>query len=111
MSFKKTLKATLALLIFVCPILVQAETIWIDVRSPAEYKVNHIKGDLLIPHSEILGEVSELFPNYETEIHLYCRSGNRAGIAKSVLNKAGYKNVFNEGSIEDARKARGLLKN
>jgi len=111
MSFKKTLKATLALLIFVCSILVQAETIWIDVRSPAERKVNHIKGDPLIPHTEILGEVRELFPSYETEIYLYCRSGNRAGIAKSVLNKAGYKNVFNKGSIEDARKARGLLKN
>jgi len=109
MSFKKILKATLALLIFVCPILVQAETVLIDVRSAAEHKVNHIKGDLLIPHTEILAEVSKLFPNYETEIHLYCRSGNRAGKAKSVLNKAGYKNVVNEGSIEDARKARVLL--
>jgi phage shock protein E len=110
MTFKKILKTTLALLIFICPTLVQAEAVWIDVRSPTEYKIDHIKGDRLIPHSEILKEVSELFPNHETEIHLYCRSGNRAGIAKSVLNKAGYKNIFNEGSIEDARKIRGLLK-
>jgi len=110
MTFKKILNTTLALLLFVCPILVQAETIWIDVRSPAEYKVNHIKGDLLIPHTEILEEVSKLFPNHETEIHLYCRSGNRAGKAKAVLNKAGYKNVLNDGSIENARKVRGLLK-
>ncbi|MCP5076637.1 MAG: rhodanese-like domain-containing protein [Psychromonas sp.] len=111
MNFKQTLKTTLALLIFASPILAVAETVWIDVRTPAEYNVNHIKGDRLIPHTEILEEVSELFPNNETEIHLYCRSGNRAGIAKSVLNKAGYKNVFNEGSIEDARKAREKLTN
>ena len=110
MSFKQILKTTLALLILLCPILAHAETVWIDVRSPAEYKVNHIKGDLFIPHKEILREVVVLFPNRETEIHLYCRSGNRAGIAKTVLNNAGYTNIFNEGSIEDARKARNLPK-
>ena len=88
----------------------QAEAVWIDVRSSPEHKVNHIKGDLLISHTEIVDEFSKLFPNLEIEIHLYCRSGNRAGIAKSALNKIGYKNVFNEGSIEDARKARDLLK-
>lgn len=111
MNLKQTLKVTLALLLFVCPVLVQAETVWIDVRSQAEYKVNHIEGDLLIPHTQILSRISELYPDQETEIHLYCRSGNRAGIAKSVLNNAGYKNVFNEGSIGNTRKVRDLLKN
>ena len=74
------------------------------------YDVNHIKGDLLIPHTQILEQVAKLYPDHETEIYLYCRSGNRAGIAKSVLNEAGYKNVVNEGSVEDARKAQQSLK-
>ncbi len=109
-NFKRSLKATLTLLVFIFSISVFAETVWIDVRSQQEYEVNHIKGDLLIPHTEILTQVRRLFPDTQTEIHLYCRSGNRAGIVKSVLNKAGYKTVFNEGSVESSRKSREQLK-
>ncbi|MBD1576983.1 MULTISPECIES: rhodanese-like domain-containing protein [Vibrio] len=108
MNIKNMLKGSLVSLVLLFPLLAQAESVWIDVRSPAEYKVDHIQGDVFIPHTQILDKVSKLYPDPETEIHLYCRSGNRAGIAKSVLNKAGYNKVFNEGSIEDARKARGL---
>jgi phage shock protein E len=104
MNFKKSLKVAMAILIFVCPILAKAETVWIDVRSEAEHKINNIQSNILIPHLQIVSDVSKLFPDQETEIRLYCRSGVRAEIAKSALIKAGYKNVFNEGSIEDARK-------
>ena len=85
-----------------------AETVWIDVRSAAEYKANHIEGDLRISYNEILPEVAELYPNKDTDIHLYCRSGRRAGVAKSILEKAGYKNVSNFGSIENAKAKRKI---
>ncbi|PKF61043.1 sulfurtransferase [Psychromonas sp. psych-6C06] len=104
------LKKALILLLFVFPILSHAEAVWVDVRSPAEHQINHIEGDLLIPHTEIVNTISKLFPNKETPIHLYCRSGNRAGIAQQALNKLGYKNVFNEGSIEQARQTQQRLK-
>lgn len=110
MSLNKRLKSTLVFLLFLCPMLVQAEGIWIDVRSAAEHQVDHIKGDLLISHRDIIAQVSKLYPDNETTIYLYCRSGNRAGNAKLALNSIGYKNVFNAGSIDNARKKRGLLK-
>lgn len=106
---KYTLKSALVFLFFIFSISVQGESVWIDVRTSQEHEVNQIQGDLLIPHGQISEDIVKHYPNKETQIHLYCRSGKRAGKAKSDLNKMGYKNVFNEGSIENARKVRGLL--
>jgi len=88
--------------------LSNAETVWIDVRTAAEHSEDHIEGDILIPHEEIVGHVSDLFPDKSTEIHLYCRSGGRADNALEALEAAGYTNVSNAGSIMDARKERSL---
>ncbi len=85
-----------------------AEPIWIDVRSVSEYNEDHIDGDTLIPHEQIVQQVSELFPDKSSEIHLYCRSGGRAGRALSALEEAGYTNVLNAGGIDDAREQRGI---
>ena len=38
------------------------------------------------------------------EILLYCRSGNRSGKAKLILEELGYTNIRNIGGIEDASK-------
>lgn len=90
------------------PILANATTMWIDVRTEAEHKQDHIEGDPLIPHGDIVEQVSERFPDRDAELKLYCRSGNRAGIAKSALESAGYTNVTNAGSIDEVRQARDL---
>lgn len=84
------------------------DIVWIDVRTEAEYQADHIEGDLNIPHVSI-SKVAELFPDRETEIQLYCRSGRRASFAMEALNKLGYQNVSNSGGIEDARRERDLL--
>ena len=98
----------LFLTLMLAPMLAQAKPVWIDVRTEAEHRQNHIVGDPLIPHASIVAQVTGQFPNKDAEINLYCRSGNRAGIAKSALESAGYTNVNNMGSLEDARKARDL---
>ena len=94
--------------LMLAPMLAQAKPVWIDVRTEAEHQQNHIVGDPLIPHASIVARVTEQFPDKDAEINLYCRSGNRAGVAKSALERAGYTNVNNMGSIGDARKARDL---
>ena len=85
-----------------------AEPVWIDVRSAAEHVVDHIDGDRRVSHDEIVPAAAELFPDKDTPIYLYCRSGGRAGRAQAALQQAGYTQVFNAGGIDDARKARGL---
>lgn len=88
--------------------LVNADPVWIDVRSAIEHSVDSIEGDLRIAHSDVVEEVSRAFPDKDTEIQLYCRSGNRAGVAMTALQEAGYRNVSNAGGIEEARSARGI---
>jgi phage shock protein E len=105
MRMKKLLMFLFAM-IFASPVI--ADVVWIDVRNFEEYAQDHIDGDIRISHEEIVPEVLQLFPDKSTEIHLYCRSGRRAGIAMAKLNEAGYTNVSNAGSVEDARKERNL---
>ena len=108
---KIALVISLSLALF-CSSLVAAEaadaTVWIDVRSSVEHMVDSIEGDPLISHSEIVDEVTVLYPDRDTEIKLYCLSGGRAEQAKTALEHAGYTNVSNAGGIEDARKLRQL---
>ena len=84
-----------------------AETVWIDVRSAVEHKIDNIEGDIRIPHSEVVEQVGSLYPDKTTEIRLYCRSGGRAEKALIALEAAGYSDVKNIGGIDDARARRG----
>ncbi|MDV3502749.1 rhodanese-like domain-containing protein [Marinobacter sp. M-5] len=88
--------------------IVAGESVWIDVRSKAEYEKAHIDGDFLIAHTDVGTRVAEMFPDKETEIHLYCARGGRAAVAKNTLEALGYSNVINEGGIEDALQKRDL---
>lgn len=82
--------------------------VWIDVRTVEEYNEDHIDGDLNIPLQVIdVEEFASMFSKDE-EINLYCRSGNRAGQAKQILEAAGFTNVNNRGGIGDARELRNL---
>jgi len=84
------------------------EPVWIDVRTVAEYDEDHIDNDLNIPLNTIdIDQFSSMFDK-DDEINLYCRSGNRAGQAKNILEAAGFTNVNNMGGIDEVRILRGL---
>jgi len=85
-----------------------AETVWIDVRTLVENQRDNIEGDLRISHSNIVREVRKLYPDKNTEFHFYDKTGGRSDIAISALEREGYKNLHNAGSIEEARQERGL---
>ena len=68
----------------------------VDVRSAAEYASGHAPGTLNIPLPELgrrLGEIPKSSP-----VVLCCASGSRSGMAKMVLMKNGYPNVYNIGT-------------
>lgn len=90
------------------PAFCLAETVWIDVRTQVEHAIDNIEGDLRISHSDIVPEVEKLFPDKNTEIKLYCRSGGRAAQAAKALEDAGYKHVESVGGIDDARISHGI---
>lgn len=82
------------------------EPVWIDVRTVEEYNDDHIDGDLNIPLATINADDFASRFGKDAQINLYCRSGNRAGQAKTILEAAGFTNVNNLGGIGDVRALR-----
>jgi phage shock protein E len=80
-----------------------AQPIWIDVRGADEYAAGHVQNAILIPHDQIAGRIANEVNDKNTDIHLYCRTGRRADMARDVLAEMGYKNVVNHGSLENAQ--------
>lgn len=77
-----------------------ATDIWIDVRTTDEFNAGHIEGAAHIPYEEIAARIGEITSDKEAKIHLYCRSGNRSGIAQQTLQAMGFTNTVNEGGYE-----------
>jgi len=69
-----------------------------DVRTPEEYAAVHFKGSVNIPLAEIESRINE-FGEIDSEIVLYCRTGNRSRKAKAILKNHGFKNVINAGGL------------
>ena len=67
----------------------------VDVREPIENAEFNI-GGILLPLGDIQNmETDPIDAWKEDEIVLYCRSGNRSGIATQILEQMGFKNVKN----------------
>jgi phage shock protein E len=79
-----------------------AKPLVIDVRTEAEWQVEHLEGAILIPYDKIADSIATIAPDKTTKIALYCRSGRRSGIALETLKKLGYLDVGNYGSVKDA---------
>jgi rhodanese-related sulfurtransferase len=75
--------------------LVQNGAIIVDVRSAGEYASGHIRGSVNIPLDRLQNNLSKL--NKQKTIITCCASGMRSASAKSILQAAGYTNVYNGG--------------
>jgi phage shock protein E len=87
-------------LLLIMSSLTLANDIWIDVRTTDEFNSGHIEGAAHIPYEEIAARISEVTTDKNARIHLYCRSGNRSGIAQQTLQAMGFNNAVNEGGYE-----------
>ncbi|MCA9213689.1 MAG: rhodanese-like domain-containing protein [Planctomycetales bacterium] len=81
----------------------EAETLIIDVRSTEEWDSGHLSQAIHIPHTEIGTQIEAHAASKDAKIALYCRSGGRAGVAKTTLEELGYTNVENVGGYQDAQ--------
>ena len=66
-----------------------------DVRSDAEFAGGNAPGTVNIPLPELGRRLNEIPKN--VPVVLCCASGTRSGMAKRVLKKQGYGQVFNIG--------------
>lgn len=65
----------------------------IDVRDPVERQVSQLPGSIVIPWDRVLDRLKET--DRDTEIVLYCRSGDRSARALHQLVQAGFRRVKN----------------
>lgn len=84
-----------------------ADTVIVDVRTPAEYATGHLDGavniDLQSPtFDDVVADLDS-----DTDYVVYCQSGNRSAQAVSVMEDADLA-VQDAGGIDEAAKATGL---
>ena len=87
---------------------IKSHSVLIDVRTLEEWKSGHLKGAIHIPLNIISEDINKFVKSHNEEVLLYCRSGNRSGKAKNILDSLGYSNTINLGGITDASKLEKL---
>ena len=78
-------------------VLKQDNLVLIDVRSKEEYNESHIPRAINIPYDELENKVK-----YDKDLNIvvYSYNDSRSHLATTVLEKLGYKNIY-EGDMSD----------
>jgi phage shock protein E len=79
--------------------LIKEGAFLVDVRTPAEFAEGHVKGSTNIPLDQVPNQLDQF--KGKDQIIVFCRSGNRSGQAKMILERNGFKNVTNGGTWQD----------
>lgn len=75
------------------------DTYLVDVRTEAEYEAGAIPSAINIPFDVIADNLPT--EDRSARIIVYCRSGNRSGIAQDTLEGLGFTNVTNFGGVSN----------
>ena len=80
----------------------------IDVRTAIEFAEGHVQGarNLDIQNGDFEAALADLDKSLSYSV--YCRSGNRSAAAVEIMRNAGFTNVVDLGSKEDAAKTLAL---
>lgn len=70
----------------------------IDVRGYDDYKMGHIPNAINVSYNGIIDNIDY---NKNTKIAVYCNNGSLSHVAAQQLHDAGYKNVYDMGSIKN----------
>jgi phage shock protein E len=79
---------------------IKAGALVVDVRTPAEFAAGAYQGAINIPLDQVEKRLAD-FGVRKHAIVVYCRTGNRSGQAKVILEKNGFSDVTNGGGLKD----------
>ena len=71
----------------------------LDVRTRQEYDAEHIPGATLMPDYAIKAQATQVLPDKNALILVYCKGGTRSQNAAKLLASMGYTNVCDFGGI------------
>jgi phage shock protein E len=103
LKMKNILSLTLLLLASFSAAKTEDAILIVDVRTPTEWDRGHLPNAKHIEWQNIGEEITKLTDDKHSTIYVYCRSGNRSGKAKLILEQLGYSNVINAGGINEAQ--------
>lgn len=70
----------------------------IDVRSPDEFAGGHLPGAVNVPVNVLSTRLERLGPKDQAKV-VYCASGTRSALARSLLKRHGFIRVFDLGAM------------
>ena len=76
--------------------MIKEGALLLDVRTPGEFELGHVNGSVNIPLDRLGLSLAGL--NKMKNIIVYCQSGGRSSMAKSILEQNGFTRVINGGT-------------
>jgi rhodanese-related sulfurtransferase len=88
--------------------MLTANTVIIDVRTPAEYAEGHVEGSINLDLES--GQFEAELPNLDPAqpYIVYCRSGRRSGVAVEIMKASGFTQITDYQTLENAANNTGL---
>lgn len=77
----------------------QEDIILLDVRRVEEYEIRHLPGATLFTLDKIEDHIEAYFPDKSQIFVIYCRSGIRSIYAIHIMQRLGYKKLYDLGGI------------
>ncbi|MEO7101720.1 MAG: rhodanese-like domain-containing protein [Gemmatimonadaceae bacterium] len=68
------------------------DTIFLDVREPAEWNLGHVPNAVHIPRGQLEGKIEAILPR-DSKIIVYCARGSRSALAADTMRQMGYSSV------------------
>ena len=79
--------------------IISDDAFLVDVRTPQEFATGSVPNSINIP-LDVIADSIHKFSSHDNII-VFCRSGNRSGKAKKILESNGISNVTNGGSSKN----------
>jgi rhodanese-related sulfurtransferase len=76
-------------------LIAKSRPLILDVRTPGEFYGGHLPGARLIPLQQLSARCKEIERFKDTDILIYCRSGNRSTVASEILVEKGFSRLHN----------------
>lgn len=73
------------------------KAVLLDVRDESEFRAGHILNAQHVPLALLESRLGELDADRDRPVIVYCRTGQRSAKASFILNKHGFKKVYNLG--------------
>jgi rhodanese-related sulfurtransferase len=88
--------------------MLTANTVIIDVRTPAEFAEGHVEGSINLDLES--GQFEDELPNLDPAqpYIVYCRSGRRSGVAVEIMKASGFTQIIDYQTLENAANKTGL---